>query len=136
MQKSTKQKVVFFDGICNFCNASVNYILRKDKTKSIQFSMLQSDFAQTLLYPQITNTSSGDYLLYIRANKLYKKSDAALYILKDMKFFWSFLFYLKYIPKSIRDFFYMLIAKNRYRIFGKREQCRIPKPEERNRFLE
>jgi len=130
------QKVVFFDGICNFCNASVNYILKKDKTKSIRFSPLQSDFAKILLKDQIKHSETSDYLLYIRANKLHKKSDAALYILKDMKFFWSFLFYLKYIPRPIRDFFYMLMAKNRYHLFGKREHCRIPKPEERERFLE
>lgn len=130
------QKVVFFDGVCNFCNASVNYILKKDKTKNIRFSPLQSDFAKILLKDQIKHSEAGNYLLYIRANKLHKKSDAALYILKDMEFFWSFLFYLKYIPRPIRDFFYMLTAKNRYRLFGKREHCRIPSPEERERFLE
>lgn len=136
MNLTNNRKIVFFDGICNFCNASVNYILKKDKSREIKFSALQSDFAQTVLAGTYMQDSAGDYLLYIRGQKLHKKSDAALHILKDMHFFWSFLYYLKILPRPFRDFFYMLLAKNRYRLFGKREQCRIPTPEEKARFLE
>ncbi len=129
-------QVILFDGVCNFCNYWVNFILAKDKNDYFRFAALQSAAGQELLKKFDLNRTSFDTFILIDGEKYITKSTAALMIagkLKSVvKLFYPFIF----LPKPFRDFFYNLIAKNRYKFFGKREICRIPTEEERGKFFD
>lgn len=126
--------VILFDGVCNFCNASINFIIDRDAARRFRFSSLQSDFGQRLLAENNRQLTDFDTVLLLREGKLYEKSDAALEIARYLKG-WSWLYLFRFVPRFIRDFFYDIIAKNRYRLFGKSESCRIPTPEEKKLFV-
>lgn len=125
-----------FDGVCNFCNSSVNFIIDRDPKKCFKFASLQSEYAGKILE---ANGISGDnfdtIILAAPGGKLYKRSSAALRISARLKFPWNLFVIFIVIPPFIRDIFYNIIARNRYRWFGKRDACRIPTPEERERFV-
>lgn len=126
--------VILFDGVCNFCNASINFVIDRDAARRFRFASLQSDFGQRLLAENNRQLTDFDTVLLLRDGKLYKKSDAALEIARYLKG-WSWLYLFRVVPRFIRDFFYDIIAKNRYRLFGKSESCRIPTPEEKKLFV-
>ncbi len=132
---TTPTKVVLFDGVCNMCDGFVNFVIDKDKTQSIHFASLQSDFGQNVLQKNRLDIKNFTTLIYLREQKLLVKSTAGLYILKDLGGFFSILFVFILFPEFFRNFFYDFIAKNRYKFFGKREACRMPTPELRARFL-
>ena len=132
MNESTQQ-VVLFDGICNLCNKSVQFILRYEKTATLKFTPLQSDAARQIL-SSFQNEIITDSVLLVENNHLYQQSTAALLIAKKLKYFWV-LYPLIYIPKKIRDSIYKYVAKNRYQWFGKRETCMIPDKDLTQRFL-
>lgn len=132
MLTSEVKNIILFDGVCNLCNSTVNFIMRHDKRRKFYFSSLQSDIGkhyQSLLSEQV------DSILYIREGKIHSKSNAALYIAKDLGFPWSLLFLFKFIPTFLRDRCYDLIAKYRYKWFGKHDLCRVPTEAERSRFI-
>jgi predicted DCC family thiol-disulfide oxidoreductase YuxK len=126
--------VILFDGVCNFCNASINFVIDRDAARRFRFASLQSDFGQRLLAENNRQLTDFDTVLLLREGKLYEKSDAALEIARYLKG-WSWLYLFRFVPRFIRDFFYDIIAKNRYRLFGKSESCRIPTPEEKKLFV-
>ncbi|MEZ4905654.1 MAG: DUF393 domain-containing protein [Spirosomataceae bacterium] len=126
--------VIFFDGVCNFCNASINFVMEHDIQHRFQFASLQSDYGQKVLVAHQRSTTDLNTVLLLRGGKLYEKSDAALEIARYLSG-WSWVYVFRFIPRFIRDFFYQIIAKNRYRIFGKSVSCRIPTPEERSLFI-
>lgn len=128
--------IVLFDGICNFCNASVNFIIDRDPKKQIRFAPLQSEAGQRLL--QKFNLSPIDLstLILVEGETYYTKSTAALRIARMLKGFWSSLYGFIVIPSFIRDGIYDVIARNRYNWFGKMEVCRVPTDELKERFLE
>lgn len=132
---SAPSQVVFFDGVCGFCNATVDTLIRLDKDKTLRFAPLQGKLAQQQLDPQYR--IELDTIIYLKEGITYDRSDAALHILRDIKGPLAWLASaLLILPKSFRDFFYKLIAKYRYKLFGKRDTCRMPSPEERSRFIE
>jgi len=134
--ENTQGGIVLFDGVCNFCNGAVNFIIAHDPKGIYTFASLQSTYAHELLKSQgITLTEPYDTFLVYAHGKLYDKSDAALYVARNLSGFWRYLSYFKIIPKSVRDFFYSLIARNRYKLFGKKESCMLPSSEVRGRFL-
>jgi predicted DCC family thiol-disulfide oxidoreductase YuxK len=126
--------IIFFDGVCHMCNALVNMILRVDKKDLFLFAPLQGPTAQRLLPPQ-----SGDprdwSMLYLDERGLYDQSDASLQVCRRLGGVWTLLSLLRFIPRAIRTPVYRVIARNRYRWFGKKDSCRIPTPAERERFL-
>ncbi|HAK79768.1 MAG TPA: hypothetical protein DCR35_01955 [Runella sp.] len=126
--------IIFFDGVCNFCNASVNFIIDHDSTHRYRFASLQSELGQKTLQENGYSTVELNTILLLRNGKLYQKSTAALEIARYLKG-WSWLYGFIILPRFIRDAFYGLVARNRYRIFGKSESCRIPTPEERSLFI-
>lgn len=128
--------IIFFDGVCNLCNSSVNFIIDRDPASRFRFASLQSDFAKHSLKKRKIDTSKLESIILWKDNKVYTKSDAAIEIAKDMMAPWSWLRILNVIPLFIRDSLYNWIAKNRYRWFGRRDKCRIPSPELKNRFLD
>lgn len=128
-------KVVIFDGVCNFCNATVNFLLQKDKEGVLRFAANQSETGQGLLHDNGIYTENIETIYFYDEGKLYDKSSAALHIAKNLPFPWKIAYIFIIIPAFIRNFFYQFIAQNRYKWFGKKETCRIPSPTERAKFL-
>jgi len=127
--------IIIFDGVCNFCNGAVNFIIKRDTRKVFYFSSMQADIGIKLLKKYDLSPDNTDTFLLIRDNKPYTKSDAALVIAKEFNIPWRWLAILRVIPKFIRDSIYSLIANNRYKWFGKRTQCMLPTREQRARFI-
>ena len=129
------KKIILFDGVCNFCNFWVNFIIKRDVRKIFKFAALQSETGVKLTEKLSINTNDIDSVILILNAKYFVKSEAALKIAKELTHLWKLFYYLKVIPLPVRDFIYDLIAKNRYAIFGKRDTCRVPTEEEKGRFI-
>lgn len=127
--------VILFDGVCNFCNSSVQFIIRRDRSGTFRFASLQSDKAQRLLAEQEDVPPSLDSLLLIEKGRVYTESTAVLRIAGKLDGLWKAAALLLIIPRPLRNLVYRFIARNRYRWFGRRNECMIPTPEQRNRFL-
>lgn len=125
--------VILFDGVCNFCNSSVNFIIEHDKKGYFKFAPLQSEIGKTLV--DKFGLNDVDSIILVKDGKAYTHSTAALKFIKHLDGIWSWAYIFVVIPRPIRDFFYKLFAKNRYRLFGKKEVCMMPTPEIRARFL-
>jgi len=128
--------IILFDGVCNFCNFWVNFIIDRDENDIYKFAAMQSEAGKKLLLEFKLNTSDFDSFVLIINDKHFRKSTAALKISKELKNIVKLLYPLIILPKPIRDLFYDLVAKNRYKFFGKRDECRIPTDEEKEKFLE
>jgi predicted DCC family thiol-disulfide oxidoreductase YuxK len=127
--------IILFDGVCNFCNRTVNIILKYDQDVHFQFAPSQSTAGINLLQQFKLDQKASASVILIDNEKVYTKTDAVIQIAKHLSG-WPRLFIgLKYVPKPLRDFGYDVIAKNRYILFGKRETCRIPEESIRHRFL-
>jgi len=128
------EKVILFDGSCNLCNKSVQFILKKDTNKTFLFASLQSAYGQSILKKfKLPATEFKTFILYQDGN-IYLRSDGALKVFIQLKgYLWLKIFYI--IPTFVRDFFYDRIANNRYRWFGKSNECLITSSELQNRFL-
>jgi predicted DCC family thiol-disulfide oxidoreductase YuxK len=127
--------IILFDGVCNFCNRSINIILDHDQDAHFQFAPSQSTAGKDILQQFGLEQNGKSSVILIDNEKVYTKTDAVIQIATHLKG-WPKLFRLiKFIPKPIRDFAYDLIAKNRYALFGKRETCTIPDESNRHRFL-
>lgn len=128
--------IILFDGVCNFCNFWVNFIIDRDKDDIFKFAALQSEAGQKLLQEFKLNVSDFDTFVLIVNDKHFTKSTAALKISENLRSVVKLLYPLIILPGPIRDFFYDLIAKNRYKFFGKRDICRIPSENEKKKFLD
>lgn len=126
--------IILFDGVCNYCNGMVNTIIKYDVKKRIRYSALQSNYTKKL-FNDNKNDKSIDSIVFVEKNRLYFYSDAVLRICKILPFPFKLLYAFIVIPKFIRDYIYKIIAKNRYKWFGKREQCVIPSKEVKKLFL-
>lgn len=127
------EKLLLIDGICNFCVASVHFILKFEKNNSIKFANLQEyDFS---FQPSDSDSEQYNSLIYLLNGKSYQKSQAVFLLAKELKFPFSLVQYFSFLPQRFTDFCYDLIAKNRYRIFGEREVCFVPDEEVRERFI-
>lgn len=126
--------ILLFDGECNFCDKSVQFILKRDAHKHFKFASLQSEIGQDLL--ENFNVPLGiDSLLLIENRRYYTKSSAAFQVCRHLTGLWKLLYIGILIPKPIRDVVYNYIAKNRYTWFGKKQSCTLPTKEERKQFL-
>jgi predicted DCC family thiol-disulfide oxidoreductase YuxK len=126
---------ILFDGVCNLCNSSVQFVIKKDIDKIFQFASLQSDAGEKLLKQYNLSTSNFDSFILIQENKVYQKSGAALKVVKQLSGSIKLLYAFIVIPTFIRDAVYNFIAKNRYKWFGKKDECMVPTPELKARFL-
>lgn len=135
MNNIEKNSIILFDGVCNLCNASVNFIIKHDKKAHFKFASLQSDAAKELLLQYNSKKINMDSVILIENNNFYTKSTAALKISKKLNNGFSLLYLFIIIPPFIRDWVYNYIAINRYKWFGKKENCMIPTPELKNRFI-
>ena len=128
--------IILFDGVCNFCNRTINIILKYDKDAYFQFAPSQSNAAMGIMQQFSLEQQAITSVILIDNEKVYTKTDAVIQIANRLSGWPSLFRLLKFIPKSIRNFGYDLIAKNRYTLFGKRDQCMIPEASARNRFLQ
>ncbi|NOZ47029.1 MAG: DUF393 domain-containing protein [Chlorobi bacterium] len=128
--------IIFFDGICNLCTWSVQFVVKRDKKGIFKFSSLQSDFAKIFFKESRFNIENQDSIILLANNILFTESDAILEIIKKLKGIWPVLYLFKIFPKKIRDKIYQFIAKNRYCWFGKRNECYIPEQNNFNIFIE
>ncbi|MEC5423518.1 thiol-disulfide oxidoreductase DCC family protein [Virgibacillus sp. C22-A2] len=126
--------LVLFDGECNFCDRSVQFIIKRDKNARYKFASLQGDAGQEIIR-QHQVPAEMDSLILVENNSCYYKSSAALRICRNLTGGWKLLSLLLLVPKPIRDYLYEIIARNRYKWFGKRDSCTLPSPEIRKRFL-
>jgi predicted DCC family thiol-disulfide oxidoreductase YuxK len=126
--------IVLFDGVCNFCNGWVNFVIARDRSKYFKFAPMQSDIGQELR-AKCGVSEEVDSIILIEDDTAYVHSTAALRILRRLGGIWPIFYGLMIVPKPIRDFFYKLFARNRYRLFGKKDVCMVPTPEVRERFL-
>ncbi|HEV7782121.1 MAG TPA: thiol-disulfide oxidoreductase DCC family protein [Chitinophagaceae bacterium] len=127
--------LILFDGVCNFCNYWINFAIRKDKKKRLRFTSLQGVTAASLLPAHGIQPTDISSVILIDKGKVYTQSSASIRICKYLDGGWKLFYGLMIVPKFIRDFFYNIIARNRYKWFGKKETCMIPTPELRDRFL-
>ncbi|MFS0576058.1 thiol-disulfide oxidoreductase DCC family protein [Sporosarcina sp. 179-K 3D1 HS] len=128
------KRIVLFDGECNFCDASVQFILKRDPAAHFLFTSLQSETGQQLK-KQYYIPENVDSIVLIEKGKAYTKSSAALHIAKKLDGLWHLLFLFILVPRPLRDVAYDYIAKNRYKWFGKKDSCMLPPPEIRKRFI-
>lgn len=125
--------IIYFDGVCGLCNGFVDFILKVDKKELFKFSPLQSEYAQTHLPTEYT--SDLKTIVVTIDGKNYKKARAVIEVMKRLPPPYNSLGIFKGLPERVLNGIYDQVAKNRYKIFGKKESCRIPTPEERSRFL-
>ena len=136
MQIMEEMPVILFDGVCNFCNYWVRFAIRRDKKKKLKFAALQGDTAKLLLPRYGISLNRLSSVIFIDAGKVYTQSSAAIRICRHLDGGWKLFYGLMIIPKFIRDAFYNIIARNRYKWFGKKEECMVPTPEQKERFLD
>lgn len=126
-------KIIFFDGVCNLCNRLVIFIIKRDRSRIFKFASLQSAKAEEMGIIQKDKTLNT--IIFLNENKLYQKSSAVLHICKLLPFPWPLLFGFIIVPRFIRDSVYNFVADNRYKWFGKKDQCMVPSENIEDRFL-
>ena len=127
--------VVLFDGVCNLCSGSVRFLIEHDSGATLRFAPLQSDVAGDLLDAVGLHDYDFDTIVLVEGEEYYTKSDAALRIARHLGRPWSLLWAFRYVPRLLRDAVYDIVASSRYAVFGRKEQCMVPTPEVRDRFL-
>lgn len=128
--------IVLFDGVCNFCNSSVNYIIEHDKAGYFSFTPLQSEIGMRHLAEHKIDAAETDSVILIENGEAFTYSTAALKIARHLDGPARYLYVFIFLPKILRDPFYKLFAMMRYRLFGKKDACMMPTPEIRQRFLQ
>ena len=136
MSREAAHPIVLFDGVCNLCNRSVVHIIRHDPKARFRLASLQSPIGRELVAQHGLDPDALDTIVLIDRGKVYTKSDAALRIARRLRgpsrFWWT----ARLVPRPVRDAAYDLVARNRYRWFGKRDECMVPRPGDRERFLD
>lgn len=127
--------VILFDGVCNFCDGAVNFIIARDRSGYFKFAPLQSEIGEKLLAEHGIDKSVTDSVVLIEDGNVYTYSTAALRVARKLEGAWSWAYAFIFVPKPVRDFFYKFFAKYRYKMFGKKDECMLPTPEIRARFL-
>lgn len=131
------KKIILFDGVCNLCNNAINFVIEHDKKDVFRFVSLQSDIGRKMVIERGIDPDILDTIILIDPGvAYYEKSTAALKIAKELSGGYSLLKHFLFLPEIFRDGIYSLVAKNRYKWFGKKESCMIPTPELKAKFLD
>ena len=134
-ENNNDKAIILFDGVCNLCNSSVNFVINHDRKNYFVFTPLQSEAGKRLITKVNIDDSLIDSFALIENNKIYFKSSAALRTVKHLDKLYSVLYAFIIVPPFIRNGVYSYIARNRYKWFGKKEVCMIPNEEIKNRFI-
>jgi len=135
-KQATDHPVVLFDGLCNLCEGSVRFIIQRDPATVFRFASLQSKFGQEALERFKLPKDDFDTMVLVDGDRVFTRSTAALKVAKKLRFPWPLFFVFIFVPPFLRNFLYGILSRNRYRLFGKKEQCLIPTPELKSRFLD
>lgn len=127
--------IILFDGVCNLCNASVQFIIARDSAKRFRFASRESEIGRELLRKHGLDPERDDTIVFVQAERSYLRSTAALHIARRLRWPWPLLFALILVPRFLRDWGYNWVAKNRYRWFGKSDACGVPEDHVKDRFL-
>lgn len=127
--------VLLFDGVCNLCNAAVQWVLLRDRRGLFRFAALQSEVGKRLLREHGMDTENIDTVVLVQEREVFLRSDAALEIAWKVGGFWRIFYIFKIVPRFLRDVVYDFVARNRYRWFGRQAACMLPRPEWSGRFL-
>ena len=130
-----EKPVVLFDGVCNLCSGSVQFLIEHDPEARLRFAPLQSDPARELLEAVGLHDYDFDTIVLVEGEEYYTRSTAALRIARYLERPWSLLWALRYVPRVLRDAGYDLVASSRYAVFGKKDRCMVPTPDVQDRFL-
>ncbi|HMP98675.1 MAG TPA: thiol-disulfide oxidoreductase DCC family protein [Cyclobacteriaceae bacterium] len=130
-----KKGIVLFDGVCNLCNSSVQFIIKRDQRAYFQFAAIQQVDQKILPATFELNRQDPQSLILLEDGKIYERSDAALRIARKLNGLWPILYVLIIIPRFIRNPLYNFVARNRYSWFGRKDQCMLPSPALKARFL-
>jgi predicted DCC family thiol-disulfide oxidoreductase YuxK len=128
--------LVFFDGVCNLCNGTVQFLLNIDKHQRLQFGSLQGETAKKILPAYQMSPDKLSSIIFIHSNRVYTESSAVLEIFRMIGGPWTILYVFKIIPDFLRNGLYRLVARYRYQWFGKKDQCIIPSSSLKSRFLD
>ena len=126
---------ILFDGVCNLCSGFVVFTIKRDSGAKFKFASLQSEHGEKLQKEFGLDPNDIKTMVLVENDRVYLKSDAALRIFRQLDGLWSLLYYLIVFPKPLRNYVYDVVAKNRYRWFGKKDECMVPTPELEKRFL-
>ncbi|TFV93204.1 DUF393 domain-containing protein [Algoriphagus kandeliae] len=129
------KSIIFFDGVCNLCNSSIDFILQRDKNNRFLVGALQDDFSKKILSNYSVKPDYLDSLVLLENDQIFYRSTAALKIAKYLSGLWPAFYIFIIFPSWLRDPIYDWIGRNRYRWFGKKNTCRLPTPEEEAKFL-
>ncbi|PZX50170.1 thiol-disulfide oxidoreductase DCC family protein [Algoriphagus chordae] len=129
------KSIIFFDGVCNLCNASIDFVIQRDTKDHFLVGALQEDLSKEILSQYDVREDYLDSLVLLEKGKIHYKSTAALKIARQLSGLWPLLYPLIFIPKILRDPIYNWIGSNRYRWFGKKSTCRLPTAAEKSKFL-
>ncbi len=130
-----RDAVVLFDGVCNLCNGAVQFLLAHDPTGELRFAALQSDAGRAILAWAGLTADPYATMVFLERGKVYTRSTAVLRIARHLRRPWRWLAAALVVPAPLRDWVYDRLARNRYRLFGRRQECLLPRPELRRRFL-
>lgn len=133
---TTENYIVFFDGVCNLCNSTVDFLIRYNTYENLKFSSLQSEFAKQFLAKFNITTTQLSTICFFENGEIFQKSDAALAIAQHLSAPFNWIRFFSFLPAGFRNFLYSFVARNRYRFFGQRDTCRIATAKEKVRFLE
>ena len=128
--------VILFDGVCNLCNGSILFILNRDPSGIFRFAPLQSETGKNLLSKFDLPNDNLDSIILVENNEYYLRSTAALKILQRLGALWKIVYVFMLVPRPVRDYIYDIVARNRYKWYGKRAECMIPSSDIESRFLE
>jgi predicted DCC family thiol-disulfide oxidoreductase YuxK len=127
--------LILFDGVCNLCNGWVRFIIRRDPNRIFRFAAQQTPTGQAIVQDYMGNASALPSVILIDANAIYAESDAILQIFGRLAPPWSWIAFLRIIPRRARDACYHFVGRHRYRWFGRTEVCPVPSPDIRSRFI-
>lgn len=134
--RSPDHPVLLFDGVCNLCNGSVQFVVDHDPEGTFRFAPLQSETAEDLLAEVGFDDYDFGTVVLVAGDEYYTKSEAALRVARELESPWSWLWLCRFVPAFVRDRVYDLVAEYRYAVFGRKDRCMVPTPELRERFLD
>jgi predicted DCC family thiol-disulfide oxidoreductase YuxK len=130
-----RQPVILFDGVCNLCSGAVQFIIKRDKKDVFRFASLQSSFGQSVLKKYKLPSHELSSVILVENDIIYTRSTGALKVAKQLSGGWPLLYMFIIVPRFIRDAVYNYVAKNRYKWFGKKQECWLPTPALKNKFI-
>lgn len=134
--KGVPRYLILFDGVCNLCEKSVQFVIKRDKKKKFKYASLQSNIGEKILWESNLSTSNFDSFVFVEDGQVFTKSTAAIKVATHLGGYWPILEVFILIPKFLRDPIYDFVAKNRFRWCGKKEECWVPTPQLKELFLD